>query len=906
MVHIGQQLDNMTDSTRGVLTVVAVVSVTFLFGLFDVFDFMWTEAMFAVFFAVAYLIYKRTHGVPQKGKFVSKPMDTFPDDSSRPDDVAGSRQPRVKKIGSSVPEKFLNAAIDKIRAGGQPDLNQSLVTALMEACLLQNDADLASRVSELSDSTGVRFNVSAYDSLLKLYSTHGNAQASKRFKEMQQASLRISDGLCVALLSRCATSKFLSFAEDVVAYLRASSRMTLATYSALMNVYASCEMYQKACSLYDELLADNLKPDSVMYGCLIKFAVEGSREDLLPRLCNDMPHLELHSYMPLMKVCAQTKDVDTAFKLMDKLLSAETAPDTMAYNVLLDVCAAAGAMNRAHEVVKSMAKEIKDEITYNILVKGYASTGNTAKVWDVLREMDEEGCAPSTTAYNCLLNMSSVTANEAKVWQTVEKMDARGIRKDNYTFATLMKSLKHASNPVDTLAYILTMLDSSDINICEDEVLFITVLEACIKHRLLDRVRQIISLCERSASTKYMSVVHSYGVLIKAYGLMHRVEKCWSLWSDMFERRQMQPSSIVVACMLDALVCNANTEDAVTLFHELVRNYKIQPNAVMYSTLIKGFTGKEESNRSFELFEEMRAAKVAPSTATYNSVINALARKGDVDRVLSLMTAMQEDGCEADGTTHATVLKCYCVQGLMDEAVQLFYGIAASSDSSTCTSAYNTIIDGCIRASRLDLSDKLVRDMEKSGIKPTNFTLGTHIKHYDHAKRIDEAIKIVETWPAKYGIKPNVAVKTSLVRACIRHNFKDYGFKLFDQLASEGHNLDAKAWRSLVISCIQGDRLDEALALVEEAYKLQLMDVAAVQRRQSIGNLTVVGGERLDTEVVEGLLRQLCRSGSKEHLAQPLIDQLRWAGVRISFEFPQVRAQAGRAGGQGQYNRRRQ
>ena len=59
--------------------------------------------------------------------------------------------------------------------------------------------------------------------------------------------------------------------------------------------------------------------------------------------------------------------------------------------------------------------------------------------------------------------------------------------------------------------------------------------------------------------------VHTYGSLIKAYSSLKRIDGCWELWSEMVDYRAMVPNEITIGCMLDALVCNRQVEQAVAL-----------------------------------------------------------------------------------------------------------------------------------------------------------------------------------------------------------------------------------------------------------------------------------------------------------------------------------------------------
>ena len=71
-------------------------------------------------------------------------------------------------------------------------------------------------------------------------------QARVLFEEMQKSSDRITEGLCAAPLAGRAEAKFLHFADEIVKYAHANHGMTLARYSALMKVYAHCDVYGKA------------------------------------------------------------------------------------------------------------------------------------------------------------------------------------------------------------------------------------------------------------------------------------------------------------------------------------------------------------------------------------------------------------------------------------------------------------------------------------------------------------------------------------------------------------------------------------------------------------------------------------------------------------------------------------
>merc|ERR1719210_2106958 len=116
----------------------------------------------------------------------------------------------------------------------------------------------------------------------------------------------------------------------------------------------------------------------MMYGCLMKFAVECGRTELARDLFALAPTLDIQNYMSLFRAAGRDKDVDGAFAVLQKLKSSGQVIDIAAYNCVLDACVCAGDLKRARQLMGEMkANGPLDIITYNTLLKGYSGTGDT-------------------------------------------------------------------------------------------------------------------------------------------------------------------------------------------------------------------------------------------------------------------------------------------------------------------------------------------------------------------------------------------------------------------------------------------------------------------------------------------------------------------------------------------------
>lgn len=781
---------------------------------------------------------------------------------------------RRKVAGSSVLEllRMADAAgrtqeVLKRMEGNLP-LTPDTVTFVLQSCLKTSNLVLAMFVEDMARQDNVTLTGSSYDALLKIYADAGDDRAFLRFDEMVKVDLRISDGLCVGLISRCATSKFRSFAERIFDFLRARGELRLNMFSAMMKVYACDGLYDKACALYSEVIAQGLEPDSVMYACLIKFASESGKVDLLSTLSEKAQDLDVHHFTHLIRACGQAKDVDKAFAIFRQLQQSGKDTNAVAYNVLLDVCVSAGRMDRARSIFKEMPEHMADEITYNVLLKGYCAARDIDSAAAVVREMEKKGRKPSSTAYNCFLNMAVAMGSADTIWRTIAAMDERSVPVDRYTVATLMKAIKHSREPQLDLDRTLVLLDRSGVDICGDDVLLVTVLEACIKHRNFQRIERIVDQFWSSASAN-RAMMHTHALMIKASGMLGRVDRCWELWRILVFQRMREPSSIVIGCMLDALVNNRCVNDAIDLLHD-VKSRGFQTNAVMYSTIMKGFSAENNTEAAVLLFQEMRDDGLKPTTATFNSIIDVHARVGATKKVMVLLDQMKVDGCDIDEVTLSIVVKSFCVAGDVDTALQVFYERCKANNMS-CTSAYNTLLDRCIQADRPDLSTPLVEDMDSFHVRPTNFTLGSHIKHYGRCKRLDLALDAVETWPAKYGVHPGLVAKTCLIRTCFGCGSTDLGLKILKEMQQSGEKLDSRALRSLVSGCLSCNRFHEAVVLVEGEFGITSED-----------NLRPAKQNSIDVDILEKLIQALLRHGHRLTMARPLMQKIIRAGYQLN------------------------
>ena len=360
--------------------------------------------------------------------------------------------------------------------------------------------------------------------------------------------------------------------------------------------------------------------------------------------------------------------------------------------------------------------------------------------------------------------------------------------------------------------------------------------------------------------------VYLYGTLIKAASCVKRVKKCKELRHQLVEERGLEPNEVVLGCMMDALVCNKCTTEAVELFRRW--RPKLGSNMIMISTLVKGFAAENCTDEAMEMWREMKSEGAKLNAVVYNTLFDAQARAGRTDDVAILFQGMEADGLIPDAIAYSTMVKSHCVKGDMTRALDVLSEMQALGLCKVCR-VFNTVLDWFTRHNRMDVADRVLSTLEQLNVAPTNVTVGILVKMYGRRRMLDEAFKVARLLPEKWGFVANAPVFTCLISACFLNKSVTKAIEVFQELRVLG--VDAKGYGVLINGCLKVDKVREAVEFVEDAYGLN---------GQARG---LPSWSDLPTDMLEPLLRSLAQRGQSEQVGRPLLASLRGAGAQVDF-----------------------
>merc|ERR1719453_819247 len=143
-------------------------------------------------------------------------------------------------------------------------------------------------------------------------------------------------------------------------------------------------------------------------------------------------------------------------------------------------------------------------------------------------------------------------------------MQSVGVTPNSVSCSILLKSLTINSYTSD-ISRTMDLIDQMEEPM--DEVLFSSVIEACIRVRQLDLLSAKMRKYAQQGGLLALTAP-TYGSMIKAYGQARDVERIWELWTEM-KGRQVKATAITLGCMVDALVMNNCVEDAWDLVNKV-------------------------------------------------------------------------------------------------------------------------------------------------------------------------------------------------------------------------------------------------------------------------------------------------------------------------------------------------
>ncbi|GAB4838127.1 hypothetical protein Ancab_027656 [Ancistrocladus abbreviatus] len=407
-------------------------------------------------------------------------------------------------------------------------------------------------------------NQTACSMLVMAYVKHGlKEDAIKILQEKQWNDAVFEDNLYHLLICQCKESGHLENAVNIFTHMpKCDDRPNVHIMSTMIDIYGAMNRFSDAETLYQTLKSSGVAMDMVAFSIVVRMYVKaGSLNDacsvlddmekqknIVPDVyllrdmfriyqrCRKLDKLE-NLYYKLSKIgvawdeemyncvincCAHALTVDELSRIFDEMIRQGFTPDTITYNVMLDVYGKARLFKKARKVFWMARKQgLADVITYNTLIAAYGQSKDFEEMASTVQKMEFNGFSVSLEAYNCML-------------------DAYGKERQMENFRSVLQRMKQSSCASDNYTYNIL------INIYGE-------------HGWIEEVAAVLTELKEHGPGPDLC---SYNTLIKAYGIAGNVEDAVSVVKEMREHG-IDPDRITYVNLITALRRNDNILEAV-------------------------------------------------------------------------------------------------------------------------------------------------------------------------------------------------------------------------------------------------------------------------------------------------------------------------------------------------------
>jgi len=704
-------------------------------------------------------------------------------------------------------------------------LSEDAVHLMVSEAVRERDEELLQKVECLAREKEIAFSESTYGMLMKGYKGN-DEKVEKLFNEALGKKPDAGPELCLALLTCCQQTHNFALAEQ--AYQRFAANMPLSMLAAFIRFHSEVENYAKVCDMYEKDAAPLREKaaaegrsilDSRMERCVMNAALKCGRNKLAQSLLSDNPS-DVAKHITMIRSCAVEQNLDGAMNVFESLKKSGAELNSVVYNTVLDACVECSKLGKAEAWMEQMKKDgMSDVVSYNTLIKAHLQAGHMSKAKSLVDEMRVAQLQPNCITFNEIVNATVSSPDRrvrAEVWKVIQEMHAAGVKPNQVTCSILLKNL-NGSSPESDINQTMNLINAMDEQL--DEVLLSSVVEACVrigKPDLLNtKLRQLMS------GDIKVNGSHTFGSLIKAYGHARDMKSVWRCWKEM-RSRHIKPTSITVGCMIEAVVSNGDPDGAWNLISELGEDPHCKGilNAVIYCSVLKGFTREKNAAKVRAVYEEMQKRNIDLSIVTYNTLLDCCARCCRMDGVPDILQDMKKANIRPNIITYSTMLKGHCQVGDLPSAFKLVKEMREEAGLVPDEIMYNSLLDGCAQSSLVEEGLGVLKEMEEAGVKPSNFTLSVLVKLMSRARRVDSAFELVKELSGKYNLSPNSHVYANLVQACCFSKQLQRGLKTLEEMMERKVQPDKRTYSMLFRTAVQQGQYEKVDGLLRGALGL--------------------------------------------------------------------------------------
>ncbi|KAK1358366.1 Pentatricopeptide repeat-containing protein [Heracleum sosnowskyi] len=491
--------------------------------------------------------------------------------------------------------------------------------------------------------------------------------------------------------------------------------------SSVVGMYAKCGFFGYAMKVFDEMPIRDVPCWNAVMSCYYHDGQWEKALELFGRMKGSGFSPDSVSYTTAISSCARLLDLERGKDIHHEMVSNRFPLDSFVSAALVDMYGKCGCLETAIEVFDQMPR--KSLVSWNSMMAGYRSRGDSKSGIKLLWRMIQEGKKPTSTTLSSLLMTCSNSMKLLHGKFLHGYMIRNNIEADMFILNTLV-DLYFKCHCVKYAEFIFRTMTKTDVvawNVmisgyvsvgCYLEAIGIynDMKEAGIKPDAFS-LASVLAACSQLGALKQGKEIHK------------------SVSLSMIESNQ-----IVVGALLDMYAKCGAVNEAISVFNQL----RVK-DLVSWTSMIMAYGSHGQACEALKLFKEMQKSNIKPDRVTFLAVISACSHAGLVDEGLYYYSTMINNyGIQP------TIAEQSCLIDLLGRAgkLQEAYGILQRTPNmKDDIDLLSTLLSACHMHGELELGEEIASLLiERDPNDPSTYIILA--KMYASGRKWNEARKV--------------------------------------------------------------------------------------------------------------------------------------------------------------------
>ncbi|KAJ6538500.1 hypothetical protein DFH09DRAFT_1368881 [Mycena vulgaris] len=260
------------------------------------------------------------------------------------------------------------------------------------------------------------------------------------------------------------------------------------------------------------------------------------------------------------------------------------------------------------------------------------------------------------------------------------------------------------------------------------------------------------------------------------------------------------------------------------LWLDLMRKVGLQPEAYVYTTILRSFALRGDLDPIAAMLDQMRAAGFPPNLVTYTTVMTLFAHRKDPASTEALYARAISEGIVPDSMMIATLMNAHIEAGSWKGVIRAFDFVVSSPHVKLTIGIYNLLLKAYIQiGAPFRIVSRIFNQLERLKVRPDGYTFALLIQSACDARQMNTASDIfteMERLAEHWGSNRHITTwtLTIIMAGFLRRGDNDRALAVYEDMEIRGLKPSAVTY-GVIIAAYGREGTVESFELAEKFIK---------------------------------------------------------------------------------------